>query len=34
MTRNDEKEDQPSGEETTWSNTGATRSGRGQHKTG
>ena len=25
--------EQPSGGETTWTNTGATRSGRGQHKT-
>ena len=32
-TSNDDKGDQPSGEETTWTNTGATRSGRGQHKT-
>ena len=28
------KGDQPSGGETTWTNTGATRYGRGQHKTG
>ena len=34
MTRQDDKGDQPSGGETTWTNTGATRSGRGQHKTG
>ena len=34
MTRKDDKEDQPSGEETTWTNTGGTRSGRGQHTTG
>ncbi len=33
MTRKDDKEDQPSGEETTWTNTGATRSGRGQLQT-
>ena len=33
MTRKDDKGDQPSGAETTWTNTGATRSGRGQHKT-
>ena len=33
MTRKD-KGDQPSGGETTWTNTGATRYGRGQHKTG
>ena len=32
MTRKDDKGDQPSGGETTWTNTGATRSG--QHKTG
>ena len=30
----DDKGDKPSGGETTWTNTGATRSGRGQHKTG
>ncbi len=30
----DGKGDQPSDGETTWTNTGATRSGRGQHKTG
>ena len=30
----DDKGDQPSGGETTWTNTGATRSGRGLHKTG
>ena len=29
MARKDDKGDQPSGEETTWTNTGATRSGRG-----
>ena len=34
MTRKDDKGDQPSGGETTWINTGATRYGRGQHKTG
>ena len=34
MTRKDVKRDQPSGGETTWTNTGATRHGRGQHKTG
>ena len=34
MTRKDVKGDQPSGGETTWTNTGATRYGRGQHKTG
>ena len=34
MTRKGDKGDQPSGRETTWSNTGATRSGREQHKTG
>ena len=34
MTRKDIKGDQPSGGETTWINTGATRYGRGQHKTG
>ena len=33
MTRKDVKGDQPSGGETTWTNTGATRYGRGQHKT-
>ena len=33
-TRKDDKGDQPSGGETAWTNTGATRSGRGQHKTG
>ena len=26
--------DQPSGGETSWTNTGATRCGRGQHRTG
>ena len=34
MTRKDVKGDQPSGGETTWTNTEATRYGRGQHKTG
>ena len=34
MTRKDDKGHQPSGGETTWTNTGATRYGRGQHKTG
>ena len=34
MTRKDVNGDQPSGGETTWTNTGATRYGRGQHKTG
>ena len=34
MTRKVDKGDQPSGGETTWTNTGATRYGRGQHKTG
>ena len=34
MTRKDDKGDQPRGGETTWTNTGATRYGRGQHKTG
>ena len=34
MTRKDDKGDQPSGGETTWTNTGAKRYGRGQHKTG
>ena len=34
MSRNDNKGDQPSGGETTWTNTGAIRSGRGKHKTG
>ena len=34
MTRKDDKRDQPSGGETTWTKTGATRYGRGQHKTG
>ena len=33
-TRKDDKGDQPSGGETTWTNTEATWSGRGQHKTG
>ena len=33
-TRKDVKGDQPSGGETTWTNTGATQSGRGQRKTG
>ena len=34
MTRKDDKGDQPSSGETTWTNTGVTRSGRGEHKTG
>ena len=34
MARKDNKGDQPSGGETTWTNTGATRYGSGQHKTG
>ena len=34
MTRKDNKGDQPRGGETTWTNTGATGYGRGQHKTG
>ena len=34
MTRKYDKGDQPNGGETTWTNTGATRYGRGQHKTG
>ena len=34
MTRKDDNRDQASGGETTWTNTGATRYGRGQHKTG
>ena len=34
MTRKDDKGDQPNGGETTWTNTGATRYGRGKHKTG
>ena len=34
MTRKDDKGDQPNGGETTWKNAGATRYGRGQHKTG
>ena len=33
-TRKVDKGDQLSGGETAWTNTGATRSGRGQHKTG
>ena len=33
MTRKDDKGDQPSGGETTWTNTGATRYGRVQHNT-
>ena len=33
-TRKDDMGDQPSGGETTWTNTGAARPGRGQHKTG
>ena len=31
--KKDDKGDQPSGGETTWRNTGATRSGGGQHNT-
>ena len=31
MTRKDDKRDQPSDRETTWTNTGATRYGRGLH---
>ena len=34
MTRKYDKGDHPSGGETTWTNTGGTRYGRGQHKTG
>ena len=34
MTGKDDKGDQPSGGETTWTNTGVTRYGRGQHNTG
>ena len=34
MIRKDDKGNQPSGWEMIWTNTGATRSGRGQHKTG
>ena len=34
ITRKDDKGDQPSGGETTWTNTGATRCCREQHKTG
>ena len=34
MTRKYDKGDQPSGGETTWTNTGATGYGRGEHKTG
>ena len=34
MTRKDDMGDQPSGGETTWTNTGATRSDRTHHKTG
>ena len=34
MARKDDKGDQPSGGETTWTNTEATGYGRGQHKTG
>ena len=34
MPRKHDKGDQPSGGETTWTNTGATRYGREQHKTG
>ena len=33
MRGKDDKGDQPSGGETTWTNTGATRYGRGQHNT-
>ena len=33
-TRQDDEGDQPSGGERTWANTGATRSDRGQRKTG
>ena len=33
MTRKDDRGDQPSGGETTWTNNGATRYGRGKHKT-
>ena len=33
MKRKYDKGDQPSGGETTWTNTGGTRYGRGQHKT-
>ena len=33
MRGKDDKGDQPSGGQTTWTNTGATRYGRGQHKT-
>ena len=34
MTRKGDEGDQPSGGETAWTNTGASRSGRGQHKAG
>ena len=34
MTRKYDKGDKPSGGETTWTNTEATRYGGGQHKTG
>ena len=34
LTRIEDKGDQPSGGETNWTNTGAKRSGRGQHKIG
>ena len=34
MTGKDDKGDQLSGGETTWTNSGVTRYGRGQHKTG
>ena len=34
MTRKEDRGDQPIGRETTWTNTGATRSGKGQHNTG
>ena len=33
MTKQDDKGDQPSGGEMTWTNTAATRYGRGQHNT-
>ena len=34
MTKKTRKGDEPSGGETTWTKNGATRYGRGQHKTG
>ena len=34
MTRKYDKGEQPSGGKTTWTNTGATRHGRGQHSAG